>query len=365
MEAFRATWPTPAEAMAKQHTQNGVQRSSMEYSNTSQQFQRQTKVSNNNPFLQPSVNPSNFEKVLHTTLIDRNMDVSVADTNIHNWSKTLTEEMAVSQHMHPAILSQLKPCQTEDDHNCLYNAICLCLGMPQLHQNDLRERTALCILKYSDHFRELLKYSDGISLQTLIQQCRQPFCFEGWGNEFHILALAIMLKRNIIVYTTFKDPNGLFYQMKDKNIVQLAEEFKKGGDKIEQHMNFEPQEGITSHNPLFIQLNGLHFTALVPRLPNPIYCIPPATNLPSIPDNGLINPSPSPNQCGKKTRKTRWLASKTPAQLAEYKARRREKKKERKHTPEASKSENLELVEENSTCTFQKETQVSDLKTYL
>ncbi len=92
----------------------------------------------------------------------------------------------------------------------------------------LRENTAQCIEKHASYFEELLKVSfSKMSLQTLIEQCRQPFSFNGWGNEYHILALAIMLKRNVIVYTKFKCPKGQFYQRKNKNIIGLAEEFRQ------------------------------------------------------------------------------------------------------------------------------------------
>ncbi len=269
-----------------------------------------------------------------------NMEIPAPNSNIHIWGGTLVEAIGVGNQMHPAILSQLKPCKTEADHNCLYNAVCLCLGMSEFKQNVLRKETVLCLQKHSDHFEELLKLSDEITLQSLIEQCKQPFLFEGWGNEFHILALAIMLKRNIIVYNSFKSPKGQFYQRKNKNIVGLAEQFTKGGDKIEQHVNFEPQKGVRCHNPIFLHLNGLHFTALIPRFPNPVLCVPPATNLPSIPNNGIELTSGHPSVHSKKmTRKARWLASKTPAQLAEYKAQEKNKKEKRKAAQEAANSD--------------------------
>ncbi len=330
MAALKQNWPTPAETLANANTDS---RHSEEIS-----------------FLQPSVvlpspQPATCEGVLHTKLdAAENRDIPAPIPNIHIFAQTLEEEVNIGNEMHPAILSQLKPCKTEKDHDCLYNAICLCLGMQEAQQYVLREKTALCLQMHSNHFAELLKASDEISLQALIKQCRQPSCFEGWGSEFHILALAIVLRRNIIVYTTFKNPKGQFYQRKNKNIVGLAEEFSKGGEKIAQHTNFEPQKGITCHKPIFLLLNGNHFTALVPRLPNPIYCVPPATNLPSIPNNGMLDYNKSSVQCKKMTRKARWLASKTPTQLAEYKAMEKVKKKNRKLGQESKHT--VEIVHE-------------------
>ena len=336
MKAFKENWPTPAESMFKSDTTKTLPDSNMEYSNI-QQLQRQHGLQRDISFLQPSVvysspQPDNSKRTLHSTLDTGGVkDIVAPNPNVHIQSETLEEELYVKEQMHPAILSQLKPCKTKDDHNCLYNAICLCLGIPESQQNVLRELTASCLHKHSTHFKDLLKASDEMSLQTLIEQCRQPFCSEGWGNEFHLLALAIMLKRNIVVYTSFKSPKGQFYQRKNKNIVGLAEEFKRGGEKIEQHMNFEPQKGITCDKPICIYLNGSHFTALVPKLETPIYCVPPATNLPSIPDNGIpANMPDSQMDARRMTRKARWLASMTPCQLAEYKARKKDKRKEKK-----------------------------------
>ncbi len=325
MVAFKEKWPTPAETITKHRSNNTVQNHpvQMDYTNNIYQLHSNVELSKDISFLQPSVV---FPLCTTDTLFDPN-----PISNIHMWGETLEEEKDVGKQIHPAILSQLKPCKTEKDHNCLYNAICLCIGMPESQQYVLREKTASCLQRHSDHFTELLKASDEISFQALLHQCKQPSCFEGWGNEFHILALSIALKRNIVVYTTFTGPKGQFYQRKNKNIVGLAEEFAKGGEKIEQHTNFQPQQGITCHNPIFVYLNGNHFTALVPRLPQPIYCVPPATNLPSIPNNGMsLTLHEASMQTKKLTRKVRWLASKTPTQFAEYKAREKAKKKERK-----------------------------------
>ncbi len=357
MDAFRVKWPTPAESM----TNLRHNKTSQDCNNTQKQ-QSQIEGSMDISFLQPSVvyqspKPDIHGRLFHSILdIGGDVDIPLPNPNMHIWSGTLDEVMTVGKDMHPAILSQLKPCKTKGNNNCLYNAVCLCLGMPESHQDILREKTALCLQKHAGHFEQLLKASDEISLQTLIEQCRRPFRFEGWGNEFHILALAIMLRRNIIVYTTFKNPKGQFYQRKNKNIVGLAEEFRIGGEKIGQHSNFEPQKGITCHNPIFLQLNGSHFTALLPRLLNPIYCIPPATNLPSIPNNGIqLNIQGSSVGCMKMSRQARWRASKTPAQLAEYKEREKAKRKQKKATSDKEKLINTEeMVQKKSKLINQK-----------
>ncbi len=337
-ETFNKDWPTPAEAMS-QLKSNNKDKSSTQYSFI-QQLESQSGKEAHISFLQPSVvTPLEETRDVSESqqLTPNQMEsVNIPDPNpdIHVLSETLEEAMYLRMEIHPSLLTQLKPCTTKDDDNCLYNAICLCLGMKQYQQGILRDKTAQCIRKYAGHFSGLLKAADEVSLETLIDQCHSPFSTQGWGSEFHLLALAILLKRNIFVYTTFKDKKGQFYQRKNKPIIGLAEELSQGGDKVEQHMNFEPQLGIACHYPICLHFSGAHFTALVPKLPNAIYCVPPATNLPSIPDNGIQTCQPeTPMPSKKMTQKARWLASKTPAELAEYKARQKAKRKERAAIP--------------------------------
>ena len=326
---FQENWPTPAEAMALQN-RKGVTKQSSKECIPIQRLEKTSEQSSGISFLQPSVVSTSLQPGLVEGLPGPN-------PNIHMWSETLTEEFDVSKQIHPSLVSQLKPCKTHRDGNCLYKAVCLCLGIAQSEQQLLRDKTAKCIKQHANHFDSLLKASacEDISLSRLIQQCYSPTSKEGWGNEFHVLALSIMLKRNIYVYTVFQGENGQFFQRKNKNIIGLAEEFSQGGDKVEQHMNYEPQTGISCHYPICLHLGEDHFTALVPRLKNPIYCIPQAKNLPSIDDNGIIMTSTeSPMPTKRMTRKARWLASKTPAELAEHKAREKAKRQARETDPQ-------------------------------
>ena len=272
-------------------------------------------------FLQPSVVTPLIQIDRYEELVP--MNTASLNPHIHIWGEELDEELTVSQQIHPTLLTQLKPCKTWRDGNCLFNAVCLCLGMPQTEQFIFRRRIAKCIEQHEGHFKELLTLAaDKDDVQGLIQQCYKPYSKDGWGNMFHLLALAIALKKNVIVYTDFISESGQFFQRNNKNIVDLAEEFRQGGDKIEQHHNYEPQKGFTSGNPICLHFKGDHYTALIPRLPNPMYCVPPATNLPSIADNGIVVTIPqTPTEPKKKSRKARWLASKSPKELAAYKAR--------------------------------------------
>ncbi len=342
---YRKKWPTPAEA--NDQPQTNVKQPQPENSRQCSYrptLQSAASESIDISFLQPSV----VTPLVQTDKYEELVSLNIASMNqhIHIWGGALDEELTVSKQIHPTLLTQLKPCKTLGDGNCLFNAVCLCLGMPQTEQFTFRRQIAQCIEQHAGHFKELLTLAaDKDDVQGLIQQCYKPFSKDGWGNMFHLLALAIALKKNVIVYTDFKSESGQFFQRKNKNIVGLAEEFRKGGDKIEQHHNYEPQKGITSKNPICLHFRGDHYTALIPRLPNPVYCVPPATNLPSIADNGIVVAIPqTPTEPKKMARKTQ-LASKLPQELAAYKAREKEpnlqvqnkkEKTERKQYPKNS-----------------------------
>ncbi len=316
---YRKNWPTPAEAMVQQQT-NVTQPQNSGQCSYSPNLQSAASESMGISFLQPSVVTPLIQTDSYEELVP--MNNASLNQHIHIWGESLHEELTVSKQIHPTLLTQLKPCKTWRDGNCLFNAVCLCLGMPQTEQFIFRRRIAKCIEQHEGHFKELLTLAaDKDDVQGLIQQCYKPFSKDGWGNMFHLLALAIALKRNVIVYTDFKSEIGQFFQRKNKNIVGLAEEFKQGGDKIEQHHNYEPQKDITSKNPICLHFKGNHYTALIPRLSNPVYCVPPATNLPSIADNGIVVAIPETPEPKKMSRKGRWLASKSPEELAAYKAR--------------------------------------------
>ena len=213
-------WPTPAEAMVMQSKKCSKKQTSKDHTHMDE-LENTSEQSLGISFLQPSVLSASLQP---GKVQEQNIGIPAPDPNIHVWSGTLSEEFDVSKQIHPSLLSQLKPCKTHRDGNCLYKAVCLCLGIAQSEQQVLRDKTAQCIKQHANHFESLLKASacEDISLDRLIQQCYSPTSKEGWGNEFHVLALAILLKRNIFLYTIFQDDTGQFLQRRNKNIIGLA-----------------------------------------------------------------------------------------------------------------------------------------------
>ncbi len=131
---YNIEWPTPAEAAARTYSKNTskVIDSPMDCS-TRERLPGFCEQSSDISFLQPSVVyplPHTDEGEQKSELASKGTDVEIPSPNpqIHIWSETLDEYMDAAKEIHPALLSQLKPCVTKDDDNCLYNATCLCLG---------------------------------------------------------------------------------------------------------------------------------------------------------------------------------------------------------------------------------------------
>ena len=203
---------------------------------------------------------------------------------IWRFSLQLEEDEEISKLIHPAFLTQYKACLTEDDDNCLWNAICLCLGYDERDQIYLREKTAKIIQKHSNHFEQLLaEHMSGLNVKNLVDTCNQSGRPEGWGTEFHILATAILLQRNIYVYSRFKkDADDKMYQDENWDAIKLADHFRNKGSFTIQHCNYQPRKGSFKKKPLYIFYSGNHYTALLPRVKDPIYFQPHCTNVSSI-----------------------------------------------------------------------------------
>ena len=206
-----------------------------------------------------------------TQVSDRKMALK---TSQRQW--THVEDTIVKSLLHPAIDSQFKAIATAPDHNCLWNAICLCLGLPEYRQIEFRNVTRSTILENEEHFRSILVDNMmGETFETVLDACLQSNQSAGWGNEYHVLALAIALNRNIYVYSTFmNDTTGRFFQNARIDISKLVTLFEDKCAQTSQHRNYQPVKDINCRSPLCLFYDKSHYTALVPRVSNPVYCIP-------------------------------------------------------------------------------------------
>ncbi len=162
-----------------------------------------------------------------------------------------TEDPDVKNLLHPAISNQYKAVHTAGNHNCLWNSVCLSLGLPEGEHMNLRHLTVSTILENEEHFKSLIRVDgNNESFETVINACLQPNQYDGWGNEYHLLALAIALDRNIYVYSSFRNSSGRFLQNVRTDIVKLAKMFAQKVEGTLQHRNYQPAKGINSRSPL-------------------------------------------------------------------------------------------------------------------
>ncbi len=278
-------WPSLSEAL-----QNTKMKKSQSEVNPNKQASSNNVSSNKHPVMANPWNQVNKGNQFHILYQQCNELQSSGTKDLSTYPNLESNEVhSLSKVIHPAFLSHWKPVKTSGDHNCLYNAICLCLGLSENMQENIRHRTVQCIIRHSEHFRQLLANAIDVTLDSLIEQCRKSDRDSGWGNMFHILAIAIMLKRSIYVYSSFTNKKGTFLQRKNMNIITMAKLFQDKAEHTRQHQNYEPQDGIIFKEPLCLYYNGDHFTALIPRVSQPIYCVPSMTNLPSITNNDIPN----------------------------------------------------------------------------
>ncbi len=204
-------------------------------------------------------------------------------TNPSHVKQTHIEAVAVKNLLHPAVDSQFKAIETTGDNNCLWNAICLCLGLPEYKQIEFRNKTLSTILEHEEHFKTLLAVHPYETIHTVKDACSKSNRSDGWGNEYHLLALALALNRNIYVYSSFKNSTtGRFFQNARINVSKLANMFANKVAQTSQHRNYQPAQGINLRSPICLFFDQPHYTALVPRVSNPIYCVPHEVILQSI-----------------------------------------------------------------------------------
>ena len=117
-------------------------------------------------------------------------------------------DLHVQGELHPAVLEHYCPVTTTGDGNCLWNAVSLCLFNSEVHRLTLRLLTVDCMWNKQNFFLYLIGMDTIMEEGTLLQRFHKHLRIarndKEWGNEFHILALSIVLQRDIYVYSSFR-----------------------------------------------------------------------------------------------------------------------------------------------------------------
>ncbi|XP_071137190.1 uncharacterized protein [Mytilus edulis] len=231
-------------------------------------------------------NISELQKSLttHEFLLDQLADSLQQLTAVAN--PNLRVSGNVRRECHPTFLEHFVPIQTPPRGNCLWDMISISLCQQPKYMQALRILTVYTIIKHQNIFKSFLQSDNALSTlsideqyQQLILTARTP---KQWGNEYHLYALCIILKRPIYIYSTFK------VQEKFSHFRCTAEHlrnlFSSNSFEIGRHLKYVPDSKVVPSNTLGQPLCGFfkssHYTAVLPRTDYPPNFVPQCSILP-------------------------------------------------------------------------------------
>jgi hypothetical protein len=183
----------------------------------------------------------------------------------------------VEDELYTIFYSNLQPHTTTGDGDCLWNMISLTLLGNESLKKTLKLLTVLCMLLLKQNFLDLLNQqyksiekenSEAYSKIKFEEYLRIALDDKRWGNEYHMVALATVLGKNIYIYSKFKK-DGKFQFRRNISKALLIGLFDTKSSKIGHHLRYEPLK-----NDFFVKadknvLHGFycdqHYTALIPK----------------------------------------------------------------------------------------------------
>jgi hypothetical protein len=179
-----------------------------------------------------------------------------------------------AKNLYSNFMKYYQPHLTSSDGNCVWNSVKI-----------LRKLTFLTLLAMKDDFLNLIKLDfehSGIEngdvnlkFDDLLHRSKTN---GSWGNEFHILALASFLNKNIYIYSAFKI-NGKFKLRKSIDESTLKANFHDIGlnliYKPISNKRFISKKQVSN---LFCFLRSKHYVSLIP-VEGEVYIFPIKNNL--------------------------------------------------------------------------------------
>ncbi len=178
------------------------------------------------------------------------MDISLADASRLPIYSRIT--------VHPTILEYYTPVTTSPDGNCLFNAISICLSGSENLSATLRVVASFTILKNIELFERWLHQGESI-----FELLKTAWTRSEWGNEYHLQALCMALKRPVYQYTGFTNANGNVH-FANATTAELQQYFVLKAAGTAQHLVYKFM-GQANRAPIACILQHQHFTALLPN----------------------------------------------------------------------------------------------------
>ena len=177
--------------------------------------------------------------------------------------------------IHPIFLEEHTILKTPPDGNCLWHSISINLTGSTRLTKDHRCITRETLQHHKELFIRLIA-RQGNTDTSFDDVCRRSITNYEWGNEYHLLAMAIALRRPIFVYSIFKSSeNRYFFDRASKS--ELINAFCESRDGTRQHLVYLPIT-VTHRSPLMCFFHQQHYSAII-RMSETSVLFPPPTNL--------------------------------------------------------------------------------------
>jgi hypothetical protein len=180
-------------------------------------------------------------------------------------------EFSVLEAIHPAIQLHHTPVRTSRDGNCLWHAVSINICGSEEMTQALRSATVTTLLKHRSTFEALRHDINDPTFDSLLRDARTN---SAWGNEFHVLALATHLRRDIYQFVSCrKSTNELHHEKTDAQ--ELATLFYSQAAGTRQHIIYKPLETVDADQlAIQILLHQSHFTALLRKNNSAVEFVP-------------------------------------------------------------------------------------------
>jgi len=180
----------------------------------------------------------------------------IFDQKIHNIDET-------SDCMHHTFSQEFACVRIKGDGNCLWNSISFSLFGDYSYMESLRLLTAHTLLKYKSQFEKHLSiqknkfgYNHDLSFEQLVLAATE---LSVWGDEYHILALSLALKRPVYSYGSFL----MFIGDEEMTFEQLKSEYES--ETLPNHMRYVGDIAHRNKSPICIHYNGEnHYSVILP-----------------------------------------------------------------------------------------------------
>ena len=176
--------------------------------------------------------------------------------------------------LHPALASIYLPVQTSADGNCGFNMVSICLYGDERLNNLLRVQTLWDLLQHQVYYIWVIDQTnqyDSTTSQgkndynTTVDICKTDYA---WANEFHLLAMCLILQRDFHIFTTFIEKSTGDHYFSKRSVLQIQKYFQDHKQGTRPHVIYkvpDPKPGSDVRTPLRGFHYANHYTALVPK----------------------------------------------------------------------------------------------------